>query len=171
MSSTASWMSQHLYSIYPGGWPLVAESRVFTTVQAEAMDELWAVGWRHFGPDFFRASLMADEMSLKRQIALRIEVAAFERSKSQRRTYRRNEDLVLSIAGASPGPEEECPLRPPQAALCPQRSGSSARLSGRPTKWKTLRLPATECPAERPTSGGQLHGGGEGIMFQHLRRF
>ena len=94
-------MSQQLYSIYPGSWPLVAESRVLSSVQTEVMDELWAIGWRNFGTDFFRASLMADEMSLKRQIALRINVAEFEMSKSQRRTYRRNSDLQLTIDGAA----------------------------------------------------------------------
>ncbi len=102
----AAWMSQHLYSIYPGSWPLVAESRIVPFVQPEVMDELWAVGWRHFGLEFFRASLMADEMSLKRQIALRIDLGRFEMSKSQRRTFRRNEHLDLKIASASPGVEE-----------------------------------------------------------------
>ena len=101
------WMSQQLYSIYPGSWPLVAESRVLSSVQAEVMDELWAVGWRHFGKDFFRASLMADEMSLKRQIALRITVAEFEMSKSQRRTFRKNSDLQVTIGPAVPGEEEQ----------------------------------------------------------------
>lgn len=94
-------MSQHLYSIYPGSWPLVAESRVLTSVRAEEMDELWAVGWRHFGTDFFRASLMADEMSLKRQIALRIAVPKFGMTKSQRRTFRKNSDLEMTMEGAA----------------------------------------------------------------------
>lgn len=99
-------MSQHLYSIYPGAWPLVAEGRVLSSVPPEMMDEFWAVGWRHFGSDFFRASLMADEMSLKRQIALRIDVRAFAMSKSQRRTMRRNRDLAWQIEVARPGRAE-----------------------------------------------------------------
>lgn len=96
-------MSQHLYSIYPGAWPLIAESRILPSVLPEVMDEMWAVGWRHFGADFFRASLMADQMHLKRQIALRIEVPAFVPSKSQRRTMRRNRDLAWDLAPADPG--------------------------------------------------------------------
>jgi arginine-tRNA-protein transferase len=70
------------------------------------MDELWAVGWRHFGADFFRASLMADEMCLKRQIALRVDLRKFARSRSQRRTMRRNQDLVLGFTSAEPGEVE-----------------------------------------------------------------
>ena len=99
-------MSQHIYSIYPGSWPLVAESRVLLSVHPEVMDDLWAVGWRHFGPDFFRASLMADEFSLKRQIPLRIKVCEFEMSRSQRRTLRRNAGLDVSFKEAAPGREE-----------------------------------------------------------------
>lgn len=99
-------MSQHLYSIYPGAWPLIAESRLLPSVSPEVMDELWAVGWRHFGPDFFRASLMADQMTLKRQIALRVDVRDFALSKSQRRTVRRNGDLAWDLTPAAPGRAE-----------------------------------------------------------------
>lgn len=66
------------------------------------MDQLWAVGWRHFGPDFFRASLMADEVSLKRQIALRVDLGEFRMSKSQRRTFHRNADLEVRFGPAEP---------------------------------------------------------------------
>jgi arginine-tRNA-protein transferase len=71
------------------------------------MDELWNSGWRHFGPEFFRASLMADELSLKRQVPLRVRLADFRLSKSQRRTMRRNDDLQVDVAPAAPGAEEE----------------------------------------------------------------
>lgn len=100
-------MSQHPFNIYPGSWPLIAESRILPSVQPEVMDELWSVGWRHFGPDFFRASLMAEETALKRQIPLRIAVPEFRMSKGQRRTYRKNQDLTLSMKPAVPGAEEE----------------------------------------------------------------
>lgn len=95
-------MSQQLYSIYPGSWPLVAESRVIRAARPDHMDEYWSVGWRHFGSEFFRASLMADEMCLKRQVALRIVVPRFAMTKSQRRTYRRNSDLEVHLAPARP---------------------------------------------------------------------
>lgn len=100
-------MSQNPFNIYPGSWPLVAESRILPSVQPEVMDELWSVGWRHFGADFFRASLMAEETALKRQIPLRIELAKFQRSKGQRRTVRKNQDLTLALQPAVPGPTEE----------------------------------------------------------------
>ena len=99
-------MSQQLYNLLSGVWPLVAESRELDVVEPEGMDELWSVGWRHFGTEFFRASLMSDGMHLKRQIALRIEVARFMRSRSQRRTFRKNGDLELSFDTADPGEAE-----------------------------------------------------------------
>lgn len=99
-------MSRHDYTIYPGSWPLVAESRELNRLPPGVIDELWAVGWRHFGAEFFRASLMADELGLKRQIALRIRVPDFARSKSQRRTIRRNGDLEWRFAPANPGVDE-----------------------------------------------------------------
>ena len=99
-------MSQQLYNLLSGAWPLVAESRAFDVVDPEGMDELWSVGWRNFGTDFFRASLMSDGTYLKRQIALRIEVARFMRSRSQRRTIRKNGDLDLSYDSADPGEGE-----------------------------------------------------------------
>ena len=99
-------MSQQLYNLLSGAWPLVAESRERDVVKPEGMDELWSVGWRHFGTDFFRASLMSDGVRLKRQIALRIEVARFMRSRSQRRTFRKNRDLELSFDSAVPGEAE-----------------------------------------------------------------
>ncbi len=102
-------MSQLLQSFLPGSWPLVAECRRMQMVGPEDMDDFWERGWRHFGPEFFRASLMNDETGLKRQIPLRIDVVDFEQSKSQRRTFRRNADLDLSFDGAEPG-EAECEL-------------------------------------------------------------
>ena len=62
-------MSQQFYNLLSGAWPLVAESRERKVAEPEAMDRLWSVGWRNFGTDFFRASLMSDGMHLKRQIA------------------------------------------------------------------------------------------------------
>ena len=85
---------------------MVAESRILSSVQPQVMDQLWAEGWRHFGTEFFRASLMADEGCLKRQVPLRIRLAGFDPSKSQRRTIRRNRDLEVGIAEARPEREE-----------------------------------------------------------------
>lgn len=68
---------------------------------------MWADGWRHFGPQFFRSSLMVDEMALKRQVALRIALDEYRASKSQRRTMRRNADLEHEFGVCRPGWEEE----------------------------------------------------------------
>lgn len=99
-------MSQNLYGIYPNSWPFIAESREIRELRPEEMDVLWADGWRHFGTEFFRSSLMVDEMCLKRQVALRIAVADFVLSRSQKRTLRRNRDLRWELDPASPGDEE-----------------------------------------------------------------
>lgn len=100
-------MSQQIYHLLSGAWPLVAESRRLRSVTPEGMDELWSAGWRHFGADFFRASLMTDGAYLKRQIPLRIRVGSFRHSRSQRRTHRKNADLRTVFTAANPGCAEE----------------------------------------------------------------
>lgn len=100
-------LSQNIYGVYPQHWPFIAETRQLTSVEPEELDELWARGWRHFGTQFFRSSLMADEMTLKRQVALRVELDDFHPSKSQRRTLRRNADLAHEFGICRPGWEEE----------------------------------------------------------------
>lgn len=96
-------MTQLLYSVYPNSWPFIMESRTLESISPEEADQYWAEGWRHFGSDFFRSSLMVEEIAIKRQISLRLDVAAFKRSKSQRRTLRKNEDLTFEFAPARPG--------------------------------------------------------------------
>ena len=96
-------MSQLLYPVYPNSWPFVMESRVVEKANPEEVDDYWAQGWRHFGSDFFRSSLMVEEMCIKRQISLRIELESFKASKSQRRTLRKNEDLNIEFGPANPG--------------------------------------------------------------------
>ena len=66
------------------------------------MDRLWAAGWRHFGPRFFRYSLQFDEDSgaLQQILPLRIDLARFAFSKSQRRVLRKNNDLRWEIIPA-----------------------------------------------------------------------
>ena len=100
-------MSQQIYHLLSGAWPLVAENRILSGVTPEGMDELWSAGWRHFGSDFFRASLMSDGVCLKRQIPLRIRVASFRQSRSQRRTGRKNADLKTVFGEANPGSSEQ----------------------------------------------------------------
>lgn len=64
---------------------------------AEAMDALWAAGWRHFGQHFFRYNLGIHAGRVMRVLPLRIDLARFTFSKSQRRNLRRNSGLELTI--------------------------------------------------------------------------
>lgn len=57
---------------------------------------LWD-GWRHFGTHFFRYSLAVYNNEIRRVQPLRIKLADFQLSKSQRRLLRKNEDLRVEI--------------------------------------------------------------------------
>ena len=61
------------------------------------MDALWARGWRHFGPMFFRYSETNLGVGVRHVIPLRIDLERFRLSESQRRTLRRNTDLHVSF--------------------------------------------------------------------------
>ncbi len=64
---------------------------------AEAMDALWAAGWRHFGHEFFRYNFGIHAGRVMRVLPLRIDLKRFTFSKSQRRNLRRNSGLELTI--------------------------------------------------------------------------
>jgi arginine-tRNA-protein transferase len=66
-------------------------------VSPVVMDELWAEGWRHFGTHFFRYSLGFYEAEIRRVFPLRIRLADFSFSKSQRRVLKKNQDLRTII--------------------------------------------------------------------------
>ena len=66
-------------------------------VAPEQLDTLLADGWRHFGTQFFRYSLGVHEAEIRRVIPLRIRLADFSPSKSQRRVLRQNADLDVTI--------------------------------------------------------------------------
>lgn len=87
-------------------WPLVNEIGEASAVPRERMDELWALGWRHFGPKFFRYSLMWQDERWKRVLNLRVLLKDWKPSRSQRRTLRQNEDLAVKILPASPSEQE-----------------------------------------------------------------
>lgn len=67
-----------------------------TKVAPEEMDELWAAGWRHFGTDFFRYSIVLHR-GMKTVLPLRVELAKFTPSRSQKRVLARNRDLRVII--------------------------------------------------------------------------
>ena len=64
------------------------------------MDLLWSQGWRHFGDHFFRNSLHIEYGRWQLIIPLRIRLTAFAPSKSQRRVWRKNVDLVTTVGPA-----------------------------------------------------------------------
>jgi arginyl-tRNA--protein-N-Asp/Glu arginylyltransferase len=61
------------------------------------LDTLLADGWRHFGTQFFRYSLGFYEFDIRRVIPLRIRLASFSASKSQRRVLKENSDVQVLI--------------------------------------------------------------------------
>lgn len=63
----------------------------------ERMDGLWAEGWRHFGPIFFRYRRWLYEGRNLTITPLRVELARFEPSRSQRRVAARNRDLRAEV--------------------------------------------------------------------------
>lgn len=62
------------------------------------LDLLLADGWRHFGTHFFRYSLNLYRDQIVRVMPLRVCLAGFSLSKSQRRVLKRNEDLSVAFA-------------------------------------------------------------------------
>ena len=66
-------------------------------VSPAQLDLLLADGWRHFGTHFFRYNLNLYREEIRRVIPLRIRLADFTLSKSQRRVLQRNEDLQTVI--------------------------------------------------------------------------
>jgi leucyl-tRNA---protein transferase len=61
------------------------------------LDTLLANGWRHFGSYFFRYNLGFHGFDIERVTPLRIRLAEFSFSKSQRRALRQNADLDVVI--------------------------------------------------------------------------
>ena len=77
---------------------LINEEFYAESLLPEQMDSLWANGWRHFGSHFFRYNVGFLHNDLRFVIPLRIRLADFTFSKSQRRVLRRNEDLEIEIS-------------------------------------------------------------------------
>lgn len=64
------------------------------TVPAKVMDALWASGWRHFGKLFYRYAQQETEGGRALTITpLRIRLAKWQPTSSQRRVLRKNADL------------------------------------------------------------------------------
>ncbi|MEP6705635.1 MAG: GNAT family N-acetyltransferase, partial [Acidobacteriota bacterium] len=66
-------------------------------ITPQQLDHLLAAGWRHFGTHFFRYNLGVYESDIRRVIPLRVRLARYSPSKSQRRVLRQNEDVSTVI--------------------------------------------------------------------------
>src|ERR1044071_3855852 len=75
----------------------INEAFLARSVRPDQLDVLLADGWRHFGTQFFRYSLNVYHDSIRRVMPLRIRLADFRLSKSQRRCLRKNADLYTEI--------------------------------------------------------------------------
>lgn len=80
---------------------LINEEFNADSVLPEQMDSLWEMGWRHFGAHFFRYNVGFLQFDIRFVLPLRIRLADFSFSKSQRRVLRRNADLDVNIAPAN----------------------------------------------------------------------
>jgi len=76
-------------------------------ISPQQLDTLLADGWRHFGEHFFRYNIGFHEDELRRVLPLRIRVAEFTLSKSQRRILKKNQDLQTVIRPIVITPEKE----------------------------------------------------------------
>lgn len=74
---------------------LINEAFDTNSVSPFEMDFLLAEGWRNFGTYFFRHSVGLFRGDFRRVIPLRIRLANFTLSKSQRRNLERNKDLRI----------------------------------------------------------------------------
>jgi arginine-tRNA-protein transferase len=80
--------------------PVLDEHFVSWAQTPEQMDGLWERGWRHFGPIFYRYKEALTASGLRHVLPLRIDVAAFTPSKSQRRVLRKNSDIEIRVKQA-----------------------------------------------------------------------
>lgn len=82
--------------------PWINEEFNATRLPPAEMDALWASGWRRFGSNFFRYSFtLAESGVLDVIVPLRVVLADFTTSRSQRRILRRNSDLAWETRQAS----------------------------------------------------------------------
>lgn len=76
--------------------PYLNEYFLADQVEPEAMDRLWAEGWRHFGEYFFRHSQTRSQTVLP----LRVRLAGFVLRRSQERVLKKNQDIQLKLQPA-----------------------------------------------------------------------
>lgn len=79
---------------------LINEYFFYDQVRPEAMDHVWATGWRHFGRYFYRYSLIPHDGAIAKVMPLRVALTQFKLSRSQKRVLKRNEDLRIEFQPA-----------------------------------------------------------------------
>lgn len=75
----------------------IDEYQILAKVDPIRLDELHAQGWRHFGTIFYRYSVAIHSHGIYQVVPLRIRLADFSLSRSQRRVVARNRDLEVVI--------------------------------------------------------------------------
>lgn len=91
-----------------GQAPFIHEVGTLEYAPPALMDHLWEQGWRHFGREFFRYSMIPEESSGFQIIQpLRLAVAGFRPNKSQRRVMRRNHDVEIRVVPAKVDEDRE----------------------------------------------------------------
>lgn len=83
--------------LFEGDIDFINEEFYADRITPQQLDLLLAEGWRHFGTQFFRYSLGIYEDDIRRVVPLRIRLADFSLSKSQRRVLRQNWDASVEI--------------------------------------------------------------------------
>lgn len=86
---------------------MISEHFFCDSIAPHVLDTLLAQAWRHFGNYFFRYSTIEQNGTINTVTPLRIHLADFHLSRSQKRILRRNRDLTVQIAPATLTPEKE----------------------------------------------------------------
>jgi arginine-tRNA-protein transferase len=88
--------------------PIIHEIATLDHAPPGLMDRLWALGWRHFGSEFFRYSIMpGEDGGILTVQPLRMSLADFTLGKSHRRVLRKNQDVEIRVAPAVVDDERE----------------------------------------------------------------
>ena len=89
-------------------FPVFINEEFYTTgVAPQQIDVLLADGWRHFGTHFYRYNIGVYADRLRRVLPLRVRLADFALSKSQRRILKRNQNLQTVFRPVEITPEKE----------------------------------------------------------------
>lgn len=96
-----------VYFFMLNGLPRLINEEFYTArVSPQQLDALLADGWRHFGEHFFRYNVGFYRNELRRVLPLRLRLADFQTSKSQRRVLKRNQDLQIVFRPIEITPEK-----------------------------------------------------------------